>query len=94
MKRLRCFRAPGAEVLLSSYALTPKGLLVPLLPRHMDDGLWRELCELRPTTVVVDGRHFHGLCEACEEAMSCMIQRSSSGTKFKCQAQAAWLRFA
>jgi len=80
--------SPELETLYAqrSYALVGDGKFVPLIPRHLDDDLLRELYHKKVTRLVLGGRAFLDLCDTCANALRCVQQGMDTNPQFKCTA--------
>jgi hypothetical protein len=87
------------EGALGSYALvnrtgsssltrgTEPPLIVPIIPRHMEDRHWRAIYAMDPVRVVIKGEVFDSLCDACMNAFPCAQSRRRDQQRFKCKAK-------
>lgn len=80
--------SPDLEALYAerSYALVGDNKFVPLIPRHLDDGLLRELYHKKVTKLVLGGRAFIDLCDTCANALGCLQKGMGTDKNFKCMA--------
>jgi hypothetical protein len=51
-----------------------KRWFVPIIPRHMDSLLWRQIFWHDPVCVVIKGREYKSLCSMCSNIMLCLKQ--------------------
>lgn len=80
----------GIRGLLSSYVdLGPD--IVPLLVGHIADWQWRQIAKSEKS-VVIDGHHYSGLCDACDLCLGCSVSRIRT-TRSICQASVKTLEF-
>lgn len=90
IKRLRIVdTSPELEASFAtaSFAVVGDGTkFVPLIPRHLDDGLLRELYHEGVKRLVMSGHPFKDLCDTCANALRCLQQGMDTDPKFKCTA--------
>jgi hypothetical protein len=62
-----------------------KAGFIPLTPRHMDARNWRGLYWLGVKRLVVYGREFGSLCDACFNAIPCLQAGRGRNANFRCK---------
>lgn len=65
--------------------------LVHIIPRHMSARNWRALFWLGVKKLVVHGRTFDSLCDACSNRVICMQEGLGTSYAFECRASRATL---
>jgi hypothetical protein len=69
-----------------SYAIVQGDRFIPLLPRHMTNDNWRELFWRGTKKVVIHGRKYKSLCNACRLGLSCLSKGNGRRYEFDCKA--------
>jgi hypothetical protein len=69
-----------------SYAIVGDDMFVPLIPRHMTNDNWRELFWRGVKKVVIHGRKYKSLCNACRLGLSCLSKGNGRRYEFECKA--------